>query len=74
LPKPIRFGDAETGKESNIYGEMCTEHVPFRYLFSAKHTGNRPMIAAFAGHDSVPGSSGERLPGFRAQGALVRAG
>ena len=31
---------------------MCTEHVPFRYLFSAKLTRNRPMIAAFAGHDS----------------------
>ena len=26
------------------------------------------MIAAFAEHDSVPGSSGRAAPGFRAQG------
>jgi hypothetical protein len=49
LPKPIRFGDAETGKESNIYGAMCTEHVPFRYLFSAKRIRNRPRSCRLRG-------------------------
>ena len=69
MPKPIRFGDAETGKESNVYGQMCSELVPFRYLFSAKHTGNRHMIAAFAGHDSLTGQGrGETAPRLRARG------
>jgi hypothetical protein len=44
LPKPICFGDAETGKESNVYGDMCSEHVPFRYLFSAKRTRIAPQF------------------------------
>jgi hypothetical protein len=25
---------------------MCTEHVPFRYLFSAKHHRNRATVSA----------------------------
>jgi hypothetical protein len=50
LPKPTRFGDAETGKESNIYGEMCTEHVPFRYLFSAKRRRNRGPVPPCGGN------------------------
>jgi hypothetical protein len=52
---------------------MCSEHVPFRYLFSAKLTRNRPMIAAFVGGWSVPAGSGGRLRQLRAWGALASA-
>jgi hypothetical protein len=63
LPKPIRFGDAETGKESNVYGEMCSEHVPFRYLFSAKRIENCAIAATFppAGRDASAHAEGSRL-------------
>jgi hypothetical protein len=49
MPNTSSFGDAETGKESNIYGEMCTEHVPFRYLFSAKCRRNRGPVPPCGG-------------------------
>jgi hypothetical protein len=74
LPNLSRFCAPKTGKESNVYGEMCTEYVPFRYLFSAKHTRNRPMIAAFVGSGGVPRRVGGRLPQLCAQGALALAG
>ena len=64
LPKPTRFGGAETGKESNIYGEMCTEHVPFRYLFSAKRRRNRGPVPPCG----AAGRLGPTSPRFHALG------
>ena len=78
MPNTSRFVDAETGKESNVYGEMCSEHVPFRYLFSAKRIENCAIAATFppAGRDASAHAEGSRLhaPGRAAVGWVEEYG
>jgi hypothetical protein len=55
LPNNSRFGGAETGKESKVYGEMRSEPVPFLYLFSAKFRRNRATVFRLAGRERLAG-------------------
>ena len=41
---------------------MCTEHVPFRYLFSAKHHRNRATVSALLWQPAV----GDNNPSLQA--------
>jgi hypothetical protein len=60
----IVLATPKTGKESSVYGRNCSERVPFRYLFSAKPTGNRPTVAVIVGTIACRAGRGERQPGF----------